>query len=170
MMKRRRLLKISLASAAVLAVAGGLLGSLEPGLRDGKLSAGGRAVFRAVARAVLEGALPAGGEAQQRALDQHLNRLDGAIAAFPRPVQAELNQLLALLASSAGRLGLAGLRSAWVEASVADLSAALTGMRYSSLELRQQAYHALRDLTNAAYFADESTWPLLGYPGPQPLQ
>ena len=40
-------------------------------------------------------------------------------------------------------------------------------MRTSRIGLRQQAYHALRDLTNAAYFADPQTWPLMGYPGPR---
>ena len=39
-------------------------------------------------------------------------------------------------------------------------------MRTSTLELRQQAYHALRDLTNAAFYANPDVWPLLGYPGP----
>ena len=35
-----------------------------------------------------------------------------------------------------------------------------------ALALRQQAYHALRELTNAAYYADASAWRTLGYPGP----
>ena len=39
-------------------------------------------------------------------------------------------------------------------------------MRASRIALRQQAYHALRDLTHAAYFADAATWARLGYPGP----
>jgi hypothetical protein len=42
-------------------------------------------------------------------------------------------------------------------------------MRRSSLILRRQAYHALRDLTQGAYFADASTWATLGYPGPNPI-
>ena len=40
-------------------------------------------------------------------------------------------------------------------------------MRTASLTLPQQAYHALRDLTNAAYFADAASWSQLGYPGPR---
>ena len=40
-------------------------------------------------------------------------------------------------------------------------------MRESSLALRQQAFHALRDITNASYFADRSTWAAIGYPGPR---
>jgi hypothetical protein len=49
------------------------------------------------------------------------------------------------------------------------VQSALQAMRSSRLELRQQAYHALRDLTNAAYFADAATWAALGYPGPRSL-
>ena len=39
-------------------------------------------------------------------------------------------------------------------------------MRFADSLTRQQVYHALRDLTNAAWFADAGTWGLLGYPGP----
>ena len=39
-------------------------------------------------------------------------------------------------------------------------------MRLSSVTLRQQAYHALHDIVNGAYFADPATWTALGYPGP----
>jgi len=42
-------------------------------------------------------------------------------------------------------------------------------MRVSGTTLRRQAYHALRDLTQAAYFSDPGTWAALGYPGPRPL-
>ena len=34
----------------------------------------------------------------------------------------------------------------------------------------QQAYQALRDLTNAAWFADPEAWSAIGYPGPQAVQ
>jgi hypothetical protein len=61
------------------------------------------------------------------------------------------------------------LATAWGSASVAQLQAALQGMRTSSLAPKQQAYHALRDLTHAAYFADAGTWALLGYPGPSAI-
>ena len=50
-----------------------------------------------------------------------------------------------------------------------DLQQALQDMRTSGLAMRQQIYHALRDLTNAAYYADPKAWPMLGYPGPRAL-
>ena len=51
----------------------------------------------------------------------------------------------------------------------AELQAALQAMRVASIATRQQVYHALRDLTNAAYYAEPATWAQLGYPGPTPV-
>ena len=165
-MQRRTLLKLGLGATVVLVAAGGGIALLQPGISNGRLGDSARAVMRAAGFAVLDGALPAPGPEQERALDQHLVRLEATIAAFPVPTRAELSQLLALLASPPGRVALAGLGTHWAEASVAQVQAALQGMRLSSLSLRQQAYHALRDLTNAAYFSDPSAWAHLGYPGP----
>ena len=58
-MQRRTLLKLGLGAAALLAVAGGGLACCDPGLADGRMTPAGRAVFRRVARAVLDGSLPA---------------------------------------------------------------------------------------------------------------
>jgi len=168
-MQRRTLLKLGLTGAGVLAVAGGGLALLRPGLVDGRLAPPGREVFGAVARAVLDGSLPADAATQRDALAAHLRRVDDAVAALPPAVRGELSQLLALLGSAPGRVAFAGLVPAWRDAGVADLQAALQGMRLSRLALRRQAYHALRDLTNAAYYADRSTWAALGYPGPTDL-
>jgi hypothetical protein len=165
-MQRRSWLKLGLASAAVLAVGGGAVALLEPGLRDARLSAAGRLVFTHVGRAVLEGSLPAGDPAQARALEGLLTRIDALVAALPPHAQGELSQLLALLASSAGRRTLAGLASPWEAASVQEIQAALQSMRVASISLRQQAYHALHDITLGAYFSDPGTWAVLGYPGP----
>jgi hypothetical protein len=168
-MQRRRLLQLGLGAAAVVALAGGGIALMRPGWIDGRLTAHGRELFSAVATAVLDGSLPAAGPARDAALQAHLQRLDGTIAAFPSFTQSEIAQLIALLASTPGRVVLAGLHTPWADASVAEIQAALQGMRISSLALRQQAYHALRDLTNAAFFSDPSTWALLGYPGPTDL-
>lgn len=162
-MKRRSWLKLGIASAAVLAVAGGGLALMSPGLSpEGRLSDAGRRVMRAVARALLEGTVPA----NDAALDALLGRISDLTAALPPHAQAELSQLLALLASSAGRLGLAGLSINWDSASNADIQAALQGMRVSGLMLKRQAYGALHDIPAAAWFADSTTWAQLAYPGP----
>lgn len=166
-MQRRTLLKLSLGAAALFAVAGGGVALLRPGLVDGRMTPAARAVFHAVARAVLDGSLPLDPAARRTALNAHLNRLDDTLAGFAPPTRAELSQLLALLASAPGRIALAGLQPDWPEASVLELQQSLQAMRTSKLAMRQQVYHALRDLTNAAYYADPSVWPLMGYPGPR---
>ena len=168
-MQRRTLLKLGLGATVLLGLAGGGLAMLKPGLSGGRLSASAQAVFGALARAVLHGSLPSDAAERQTAIAEHLQRLESAVAAFPAATQAELSQLLALLSSTAGRVGLARLHSDWHEASVTDVQLALQSMRTSGLAMRQQVYHALRDLTNAAYYADPKAWQMLGYPGPRAL-
>ena len=92
--------------------------------------------------------------------------MNALIGALPVPTQKELSNLLALLASAPGRTMLAGLGTAWADADTAEIQACMEALRTSSVQLRQQVYHALRDLTNAAFYADPSAWPLMGYPGP----
>ena len=165
-MQRRTLLKLGIASATVLVLAGGVAALIEPGLTGGRLSASGREVFSAVGRAVLDKSIPADEGARQIALNGLLTRIDTLVTGLPPHAQAELSQLLSLLATSGGRRTLAGLNQPWADAPVADIQQALQGMRLSSLALRQQAYAALHDITASAYFSDEATWSLLGYPGP----
>jgi hypothetical protein len=165
-MQRRTLLKLGLGATAVLAVAGGGLALLRPGLEGGRMTASAKMVFKAVARGVLDGTLPNDEAVREAALAAHLKRLDDTLAAFPRATQSELSQLLALIAAAPGRSTLVGLHTDWDTASAADVQQALQAMRTSSLSMRQQAYHALRDLTNAAYFADPQVWTAIGYPGP----
>jgi hypothetical protein len=169
-MQRRSLFKLGFAGAAVLVLAGGGLALWQGGLTpEGRLTGAGRAVFAALARAILDGSLPADTAAQRAAIDAHLLRVDAAISAFPPAVRRELADLLGLLANAPGRLAFAGLANDWPDASVAELQAMLEGWRFSSLALRQQAYHALRELTNAAYYADPQAWGAMGYPGPVAL-
>jgi hypothetical protein len=166
-MQRRRLLQLGLTAAAVLAIGGGAVALLQPGLKDGRLTPAGRDVFEAVARGVLDGSLPPSDAARRAVLVAHLQRLDDTVSAFPAHMQAELSQLLALLAAAPGRATFAGLHVKWPQATPREVQEALQSMRLSSLALRQQAYHALRDLTNAAYFADASSWAGICYPGPR---
>ncbi len=168
-MQKRHFLKLGMASAAALALVGGGLALVSPGLTDGKLSSAGQMVFMAVGKAVLDGSLPKERKAQNTALAGMLSRIDGLVASLPRHAQSELSELLAVLASGAGRHALAGLSQDWTGASVAQVQAALQEMRTSSLAMRQQAYHALHDIVGGAYFSDPSTWVQLGYPGPMKI-
>jgi hypothetical protein len=168
-MQRRTLLKLGLAGGALLAVAGGTLALLQPGRHQGRLTPAGRALYAAVARAVLGPLLPGDAARAQPQLDGHLTRLEAAIAGMPTAVQAEIDELTTILASAPGRLALVGLARPWAEASPAEVEAALRALRLSKLGLRQQVYQALRELTNAAFFADASTWSLMGYDGQRPM-
>lgn len=168
-MQRRVWLKLGVASAAVLAVAGGTL-ALWPGpATDSRLSPDARPVMQAVGAAILEGSLPGEGAARTAALAGLLSRLDDLVAGLPPHAQRELAQLLQLLGTAPGRRWLAGVEAPWPEASVAQVQAGLQGMRVSRLSLRRQAYQALHDLVAGAYFADPRTWAQLGYPGPRSL-
>lgn len=166
-MQRRRLLQVGLAGTAVLAL-GGLGAALwRPGLEGNRLAASGRLVLSAVARALLDGSLPEDPAAQSTALQALLTRIDGAIAALPPATRAELSQLLGLMTTPPGRRWFVGLEAPWEQASTAQIDAALQRLRHHDTDLAQQAYHALRELVHASYFSDPSTWPALGYPGPQ---
>jgi hypothetical protein len=153
----------------LLTLVGGGVAHLSPGLVAGKLTPRGRQLFASVARAVLEGTVPPGEPERTQVLDAHLARLDQTIAGFPSHLQDELSLLVSLLTHAPGRYAIAGLHSDWAEARTSEVAAALQGMRVSTIEMRRQVYQALRELTNAAYFADSRSWHLLGYPGPNPV-
>jgi hypothetical protein len=165
-MQRRTLLKLGATSAVLLAAVGGAAAWIRPGLVRGRLTATGREIFRAVGISVLDKTLPEQLAAKEVAMTALLDRVDVLIGQLPPHAQGELSQLLSILGTSAGRLGLAGLNTPWASASMADVQAALQNMRLSGLALRQQAYAALHDITGAAYFSAPDTWHQLGYPGP----
>ncbi len=137
--------------------------------KDGQLDPRGRAIFSAVARAVLDGTLSDAPTLQAAELNAHLARVESAIAQFPPHLQSELAQLLALLATTPGRRWFAALEPPWEDAPPAAVQEALQSLRTARLDVQRQAYHALRDLTNAAYYSEPGTWAHLGYPGPIPV-
>ena len=165
-MQRRSVLKLGMASAVVLSIAGGLAALLQPGLQNGKLTLAGRELFASVGRAILQGTLPADPKDAAQAVTGLVDRIDALTLALPPHVQAELSQLVGLLCTAAGRRGLAGLDTDWSLASATQVQAALESMRYSGLALRQQTYQALHEIVGGAYFSDNSTWSAVGYPGP----
>jgi hypothetical protein len=155
-----------LVSAAALALGGGTLALIEPGLQRARLSGGAREVMHGVARAVLDGTLPTQDAARNAAMAGLLERIDALVGGLPPHAQAELSQLLALLSSAGGRRLLAGISDPWPVAARADIEAGLQSMRVSGISLRQQAYQALHEIVGSAYFSDASTWAAMGYPGP----
>jgi len=166
---RRRFLKLGLGATALLALAGGGLALLkQPGLQaDGRLGEPARRIMRALSLALFDGMLPAEAGAREARLASHLEQLDRQIAGFPPALRDELSQLLMLLDTAPGRLGLLGLGSGWDSAPPAELLAALQALGRSGLALRQQVFHALRDLNCLVFFNDPASWALVGYPGPR---
>ncbi len=168
-MQRRSLLKLGLVSGVALALAGGAAVLLRPGLDNGRLTAPARALFASLGRAILQGTLPTGPQDRAQAVQGMVERIDTLAQNLPPHVQAELSQLVGLLCTAPGRLGLAGLATDWPDATDAQVQAALDGMRFSSLAVRQQAYLALHEIVGGAYFSEESTWSVVGYPGPMAI-
>ena len=168
-MQRRTLLKLGLVSGTVLALAGGAAMLVQPGLVQRRLTDAGRALFIGVGRAILQGTLPPDPAEQRQALEGMADRVDILAQNLPPHVVDELSQLVGLLGSSAGRVALAGLSTGWLEATPEQVMAALNDMRYSRLTLRQQAYQALPEIVGGAYFSEETTWAVVGYPGPQDI-
>lgn len=167
MTQRRRVLQLGLAASVILAAAGSALTLLQPGLVRGRLTPASAGILHAIGRAVLDQSLPDGATERESALTAHVRRVDDAIAGLPAATRAELSRLLRLLDTAGGRLALTGLGTPWHDAKTDELQRALQSMRTSAFAARQQIYHALRDLTNAAYYSDDSTWSRIGYPGPQ---
>ena len=95
----------------MLVIAGGAVALLQPGLQQGQPQCvGGREVFSAVGRAVLETdacrPMPARSRLPSMACSSGIDTL---VRGLPPHAQAELSQLLSLLASAGGRRALAGL-------------------------------------------------------------
>lgn len=164
-MQRRSLLKLGIASAVVLAVAGGAVALMQPGLQNGKLTEDARLIFSRVGQTILAGTLPMDDGPNQIAINALLNRIDTFIGGTPEYVQAELSQLLGLLGTAAGRRGVVGLSPSWHDATIAEMTTAFQAMRESSVSLRVQAYQALHDIVSASYFSGQESWAVLGYPG-----
>ena len=115
-MQRRRLLKLGFGTAVALAVTVVGLVRLRPEGFAGYLSPDAIAIFTAIARAVLDGGLPEMANARDDQLKAHLGRVSDTIAAFPPATQAELSQLISLLATAPGRRLREEVRMRWKQA------------------------------------------------------
>jgi hypothetical protein len=170
MVSRRQFLKFGLAGGLLLAAAGAA--RAEKGYRAATgadrievLTGRDRAVLAAIAPAILAGTGAAGADP-----DAIVGSIDRAVAGLPPHLQAEVKQLLALLASWPGRRLLAGVSAPWERASAADVAAFLERWRFSGWALFQQAYHALHELVLAAWYARPDSWAAIGYSGPPVLR
>jgi hypothetical protein len=163
LISRRSFLKAGLIGTVALAGAGGLYRYTRkstPGQRY-ILDAAARSALAAIAAVVLKDALPA-----PQAVDAAVTRVQAAIASLPLKTQSEVQDLFALLTLAPARRFVAGISGGWEQADPADISAFLQSWRFHRLALLQNAYLALHDLIFGAWYADESTWAAIGYPGP----
>jgi hypothetical protein len=167
-LSRRTFIAAGVVGAAALAAAGWLRGPHAPPGRAGRraLDADGEAIFAAVAPVILDGALPVDKATRDAALAQTLDGIDAAIAGLSQHAQAELGQLIALLALPPVRYGIARVSDAWPVASQAQVRRFLDNCRDSRFTLMRAAYDALHALTFAAWYGNASSWASIGYPGP----
>lgn len=171
MLTRRQFLKVGLASGAVLAGAGWLA------LRQGRAPAPGfqwldkraATIVTALVPAVLEDALPADGAARKEAVREVVEAFDRAVSGLSPAVQEEIAQLFSLLGLAAGRFIVAGVRSAWHEATPDEVRAFLRRWRTSRFGLLRAGYQALTRLLLAAWYGNPASWERIAYPGPPPL-
>jgi hypothetical protein len=115
----------------------------------------------AIARVMLDGALPDRGEA----LDAAVNGVEVAIAGLPSAVQGEVQQLFGLLEFPLTRRVVAGV-GPWSSASDSEIAAFLQRWRTSNAQLLRSGYAALHQLVMAGWYGNNAAWPQIGYPGP----
>lgn len=160
MISRRAFLKTGLAGSLLL----GLGGCGKPAADER------RVILSAIAAVILDGALPGEAAPRSAGLARTVHNIEATIAGLPPATQDELDQLFGLLASSAGRIALAGVWAPWAEASPAAIAAFLESWRHSRFDLLRSAYAGLHDLTLGAWYAEPDTWAAIGYPGPPQLR
>jgi len=165
---RRRLIFTGVAGAAVL-VAARWLQPVQPQRPSAGLTADAADVMRAIAAAMLDGALPEDAGARRAAIDDTVDNVGKAIAGLPPLAREELATLFTLLAFAPMRIAFASVDVAWREADVTTTNAFLVGLQTSRWSVKRIAYDALHQLTFAAWYANPRAWPSIGYPGPPPL-
>jgi hypothetical protein len=161
---RRSFLKVGLAGAITLASAGGLYRALNTRSPLGKFTLDGdaKAALAAIIAVMLKGTKSISTQSTETAI----LRVQGAIAGLPLVTQKEIQELFALLTLGPTRRFLAGIPDNWSEAKTEDVAAFLQNWRMHRISMLQIAYHALHDLFIGPWYADESTWASIGYPGP----
>ena len=126
-------------------------------------------VMRAVAAALLDGALPADATMRRAAIDQTVTAVGTAIEGLPLPAREELATLFTLLDFGPLRIAFANVDVDWRDADVETTNAFLIRLQTSRWSVKRIAYDALHQLTFAAWYANPRAWPAIGYPGPPVL-
>jgi hypothetical protein len=164
-LSRRTFIKTGLIGALALVAAGGFYRATKSHSVPATfiLDAEGKSALAAIAAVMLKDALP---PTSAEAIEAEIARVINAIAGLPRNTQSEIQDLFGLLTLAPGRRFLAGISSPWIEAKPDEITAFLQSWRLHRFAMLQSAYHALHDLIIGSWYADESTWASIGYPGP----
>jgi hypothetical protein len=161
---RRSFLRAGLIGTLALATAGGVYRATRHA--DAPI----RFIFDDKARSVLNAIVPVmlkdAIEPSQSTVTTAVARVQQAVAGLPQTTQREIQDLFGLLTLGPSRRFLVGLPDDWPQAKQDDVAAFLDSWRLHRFALLQSAYHALHDLITGAWYADESTWASIGYPGP----
>ncbi|GAA4019655.1 hypothetical protein [Actimicrobium antarcticum] len=161
---RRSFLKVGVIGAVTLASAGGIYRLMRPVSLPEKFTLDGEAALAlsSIIAVVLQGAAPA----NRKTVTQATDRVLAAIAGLPLTTQKEIQDLFALLSFGVTRRLLTGVPAQWQDAKPNDVAAFLQSWRTHRLALLKSAYAALHDLILGSWYADETTWASIGYPGP----
>jgi len=126
-------------------------------------------VMRAVAAALLDGALPHDATVRRTAIDETVSAIGTAIAGLPPLAREELATLFTLLAFAPLRIAFANVDVDWRDADAETTNAFLVRLQTSRWSVKRIAYDALHQLTFAAWYANPRAWPEIGYAGPPVL-
>ena len=165
--KRRWFLKTALAITAVVGAVGGGVW-VSRGFDQGKLTADGQSVFRAMARGILRDMLPTG-PARETTLDRYIAALEHLMNTLPKAKRDQIALLGGALASAPTRYLAAGRWSSWDDASDEEIIAALHRMQQADNMGQNMVFAATRALTTLTFFSIPDHWSMTGYPGPMPL-
>lgn len=161
---RRSFLKVGIFGGIVLATVGGIYRLTRPPETAHRfvLDADAHIILVAVTPVILSGALRPGVADVLAAIE----RTTAAILQLPLATQKEIQDLFALLTLAPARRFVVGLPNDWANATREEIAAFLQSWRVHRIGMLQTAYHALHDLIAGPWYADESTWASIGYPGP----
>lgn len=169
---RRHFLQVGIAAGLMLTASHAMktradtgpsaIGSLDLKALDNRDAA----CIAALAAVILTGSLPAEASARQVAINEVVEAFDRTIMGLSAPIQAEVQQLLALLTLGITRRFVVGIAAEWPDAAEADVQAFLARWRHSRIALLQQSYQALVRLMLACWYANPLSWGAIGYRGP----
>jgi hypothetical protein len=130
------------------------------------LTADAKTIWCKIATVILSGVLPVAASVSESALAQWWLRFQQTVNVLPITTQRELGQLVLSLEFAPTRRTVWGVSAAWSEATADEIRDFLEGCRYSSVPDIQSAYHAIHDLTLAAWYSDEAHWADIDYAPP----